>query len=102
MSSRLLIKCAADILAPRPRLVGFTSVFQQHLASLGARETAKARAAGHASCSAARTAKATMGAETVRQFPFVDAAVSGEGTDRLPGDRRSASFTAIARRGLEA
>ncbi|PYQ80719.1 MAG: hypothetical protein DMG03_21870 [Acidobacteria bacterium] len=54
--------CAGRIVDLEPRLLGFTSVFQQHLASL----------ALGANC------EATMGVETVRQFPFVDAVVSGE------------------------
>lgn len=67
------------ILACRPRIVGFTSVFQQHTASLAAARLIKRLSRetfvvfGGANC------EGVMGAETVRQFPFVDAAVSGEG-----------------------
>src|SRR5439155_6611144 len=63
----------------RPKFVGFTSVFQQHVASLAlARRIKRALpdtfvAMGGANC------EGVMGAETVRQFPFVDAVVSGEG-----------------------
>ncbi|MCM2255031.1 MAG: RiPP maturation radical SAM C-methyltransferase, partial [Vicinamibacteria bacterium] len=68
----------AEILAAGPRLVGFTSIFQQHVASLAlARRLKQASPAtfvvfGGANC------EGPMGAETVRQFPFVDAVVSGE------------------------
>ena len=49
----------------------------------GAGQAAQGAAARTPSSSwAAPTAKATMGVETVRQFPFVDAVVSGEG-DRV-------------------
>jgi len=71
--------CLKSVLAENPRIVGFTTVFQQHVASLAlARRIKQARPEitilfGGANCEGA------MGAETVRQFPFVDAAVSGEG-----------------------
>ncbi len=76
--------CADRIVEQSPRLVGFTSVFQQHLASLGLAKRLKARLPevpivfGGANC------EATMGAETVRQFPFVDAIVSGEADAVFP------------------
>lgn len=71
--------CLNDILRARPTLVGFTSMFQQHVASLAlARLIKQSRpetfiVMGGANC------EDVMGVETVRQFPFVDAAVSGEG-----------------------
>lgn len=70
--------CLAEVLATLPRIVGFTSIFQQHVPSLAlAQRIKKARpeifiVMGGANC------EGPMGAETVRQFPFVDAAVSGE------------------------
>jgi len=76
--------CIERIVAERPRIVGFTSVFQQHVASLAAARRLKGAMPevvilfGGANCEGA------MGAETVRQFPFVDAAVSGEGELILP------------------
>ena len=70
--------CAERVVDAQPRIVGFTSVFQQHLASLALAKRIKALlpetfiVMGGANC------EATMGVETVRQFPFVDAVVSGE------------------------
>ena len=70
--------CADRIEASGARLVGITSVFQQHVASLALARRLKARlpdifvVMGGANC------EAIMGAETLRQFPFVDAIVSGE------------------------
>ena len=68
-----------DTLEREPcNIVGFTSVFQQHTASLAlARRLKQVRPStvvifGGANC------EGVMGAETVRSFPFVDAAVSGE------------------------
>jgi len=74
-----LDECADDILALHPRLVGFTTVFQQHVASLALARRLKARAPGVAIVFGGSNCEGVMGAETVRQFPFVDAAVSGEG-----------------------
>jgi len=73
-----LDQCLAAILREEPALVGFTSIFQQHTASLAlARRLKRARPSvfivfGGANC------EGVMGAETVRSFPFVDATISGE------------------------
>lgn len=107
-----LSDCRDVVLAERPRVVGFTSVFQQHVASLALARRIKEAAPetfvvfGGANC------EGPMGAETVRQFPFVDAAVSGEGdlvfpdlaerllssrpVDGLPGVRTRATLAADA------
>jgi ribosomal peptide maturation radical SAM protein 1 len=71
--------CAEEIVALGPRLVGFTSVFQQHVASLALARRLKERAPEITVIFGGSNCEGVMGAETVRQFPFVDAAVSGEG-----------------------
>ena len=74
-----LDECVARVVAEKPRVVGITSVFHQHLASLAITKRIKAASPetfvvlGGANCDG------IMGAETTRQFPFVDAVVSGEG-----------------------
>ena len=76
--------CREEILRARPRVVGFTSTFQQHVASLALARLVKQAAPelpvvfGGANC------EGVMGAETVRQFPFVDAVVAGEGDIVFP------------------
>lgn len=71
--------CLQQVVRARPKLLGFSSMFQQHVASLALARLVKRALPetfvvfGGASC------EGVMGAETVRQFPFVDAAVSGEG-----------------------
>ncbi|MBI3403331.1 MAG: RiPP maturation radical SAM protein 1 [Acidobacteria bacterium] len=70
--------CADRIVEQAPALVGFTSVFQQHLASLALAKRIKARLPGTVIVMGGANCEATMGVETVRQFPFVDAIVSGE------------------------
>jgi ribosomal peptide maturation radical SAM protein 1 len=77
--------CADRIAALNPRIVGFTSVFQQHLASLALARELKTRLPDLTIVMGGANCEATMGAETVRQFPFVDAVVSGE-ADNVLGD----------------
>lgn len=104
--------CVEGILARNPRVVGFTSVFQQHVASLAAARLLKQAAPDVVIVFGGANCEGAMGAETVRQFPFVDAAVSGEGEVILPelvarvlagdpleglqGVRTRASFSAFA------
>jgi ribosomal peptide maturation radical SAM protein 1 len=74
-----LDECLNRIIESKPRLVGFTTVFLQQLASLSLAKRIKAQSPetfivfGGANC------EAVMGREIVRQFDFVDAVVSGEG-----------------------
>ena len=76
--------CLEAVLTDAPRIVGFTSMFQQHVASLAlARRIKRASPStfvvfGGANC------EGVMGAQTVRSFPFVDAAVSGEADLMFP------------------
>ena len=71
--------CVEQVIAAQPKLVGFTSIFQQQVASLALAKRIKDRSPeicivfGGANCEGA------MGAETVHQFSFIDALVSGEG-----------------------
>ncbi len=66
------------------RIVGFTSVFQQHVASLALARRLKARYPhlqiifGGANC------EGPMGLATLRAFPFVDAVCIGEGDTAFP------------------
>ena len=74
-----LARALAEVLAHRPRLVGFTSVFQQHVASLALARRIKEASPGIVVVLGGANLEGVMGAETVRSFPFLDAAVSGEG-----------------------
>jgi ribosomal peptide maturation radical SAM protein 1 len=79
-----LDECLERVLVEKPRVVGFTSSFHQHVPSLAlAKRLKQARpecviVMGGANC------EGPMGAETARQFPFVDAVVSGEGDIVFP------------------
>ena len=77
--------CADRVLEMPPKVVGFTSVFQQQLASLALAKRLKARMPGIYIVMGGANCEAAMGVETVRQFSFVDAVVSGEG-DQVFGE----------------
>ncbi len=83
-ASPFLDRSVERILTHRPRIVGFTSVFQQHVASLALAQRLKKRdpeifvVFGGANC------EGVMGLEMMREFDFVDAVVSGEGEVVFP------------------
>lgn len=76
--------CTSEVVAHRPRVVGFTSVFQQHVASLALARRVKEALPETFIVFGGSNCEGVMGAETVRQFPFVDAVVSGEGEAIVP------------------
>jgi ribosomal peptide maturation radical SAM protein 1 len=71
--------CLAEVLRHRPRIVGFTSTFQQQLASLALAKRIKAAAPDTFIVIGGANCEGLMAAEVARQFAFIDAAVSGEG-----------------------
>jgi ribosomal peptide maturation radical SAM protein 1 len=79
-----LNECLAEVLNYQPRIVCFTSTFHQHIAALALAKRIKAQSPevfiefGGANC------QGIMGIETIRQFPFVDAVISGEGDEVFP------------------
>jgi ribosomal peptide maturation radical SAM protein 1 len=79
-----LDECVKAVLACQPKIVGFTSTFQQHVASLALAKRLKAQRPdlfivfGGANCEGA------MGHALSRQYSFVDAVVSGEGEVVFP------------------
>lgn len=77
--SPYLDRIARDILRRQPRVVGFTSAFQQHVASLCLARRLKAALPEASIVFGGANCESSMGLETIRQFPFVDAVVSGEG-----------------------
>lgn len=79
-----LARCAERIVAARPRIIGFTSVFQQHVASLCLAQLLKQRLPDSLIVFGGANCEGVMGLELLRQFPFVDAVVSGEGDIVFP------------------
>ena len=76
------------VAAAAPKILGFTSVFQQHVASLALAKRVKARCPEIVIVFGGANCEGVMGAETLRQFPFVDAVVSGEGDLAFPDAAR--------------
>ena len=81
---RFLDRCADDIQAEQPSIVGFTSVFQQHVASLALARRVKDRLPGALIVFGGANCEGVMGAETLRQFPWVDAASPAKATSCFP------------------
>jgi ribosomal peptide maturation radical SAM protein 1 len=73
-----LDECLDTLVRERPPIVGFTSVFQQHTASLALARRVKTALPSTFVVFGGANCEGIMGAETIRSFPFVDAAVSGE------------------------
>ncbi len=70
--------CMRQVARLRPRMVGVTSVFQQHLASLALLQRLKQEHPEILTLLGGANCEGVMGLETARNFPFVDAVVSGE------------------------
>ena len=72
------------VLRGRPLVVGFSSVFQQHLASLALAERVKQASPETVVVFGGANCEGTMGRELLVRFPAVDAVVPGEGERVLP------------------
>jgi ribosomal peptide maturation radical SAM protein 1 len=74
-----LQECLESIVTLQPRVVGFTSLFHQHIASLCLARLIKQHLPGTFIVFGGSNCEGPMGVETFRQFEFLDAIVSGEG-----------------------
>lgn len=81
---RFVDDCVGEILAHDPRVVGLTSVFQQQTASLALARRLKALAPEVAVVLGGPNTEGVMGVELVRQIPWIDAVVNGEGEVVFP------------------
>ena len=79
-----LAQTVDDICARQPAIVGLTSVFQQHVASLCLAKRLKAANPDLFIVMGGGNCENMMGVETVRQFERVDAVVSGEAERVFP------------------
>jgi len=79
-----LDRCLQAVAQEAPRLVGFSCLHQQRLASLALAKRIKARWPQTFTLFGGTDCEGQPGAELVRQFPFVDAVVSGPGEVVLP------------------
>ncbi|GGR74353.1 RiPP maturation radical SAM protein 1 [Deinococcus seoulensis] len=71
-------ECAESVVQDAPQILGLTSTFQQHLASLALAKRVKDKLPSCHILMGGANCEKEMGVEIIRQFPFVDAVVSGE------------------------
>jgi ribosomal peptide maturation radical SAM protein 1 len=76
--------CVDEVVRRRPRILGFTSVFQQQIASLALASRVKQALPETFVLIGGANVEGAMGLEAVRQFSFLDAAVSGEADTVFP------------------
>jgi magnesium-protoporphyrin IX monomethyl ester (oxidative) cyclase len=77
-------RIARSILDLKPRLVGCSSTFQQHCASLALLRRIRELDPEIVTFMGGANCEAEMGLTTHREFPWVDFVLSGEGDDLLP------------------
>ncbi len=77
-------RVAQSILDLEPRIVGCSSTFQQHCASLALLRRIRELNPEAITFMGGANCEAEMGVTTHREFPWVDFIVSGEGDDLLP------------------
>lgn len=75
---------AGDILARKPKIVGCSSVFQQHCASLALLKRIHELSPETILIMGGANCEGEMGLETLRSFPWVDCIVSGEADALFP------------------
>jgi hypothetical protein len=76
--------CARRIGEAKPRIVGFTSTFQQHCGALAIAKAIKRQAPDVIICFGGANCEDDMGRATVENFPFVDVVFSGESDRSFP------------------
>jgi ribosomal peptide maturation radical SAM protein 1 len=79
-----LDQCVETVLSHKPRIVGFTSLFQQHVASLALAKRIKSCCPDCVIVFGGANCEGMMGVENFRQFEFIDFLVSGEGDKVFP------------------
>src|SRR5262249_1812527 len=77
-TSHYLDRLADSIVARKPRIVGCSSVFQQHCASLALLKRIRERSPDTVTLMGGANCEGEMGVETLRAFPWIDCIVSGE------------------------
>ena len=99
--------CTAEILARRPRVVGFSTVFHQTCACLAVARRLKERPDPPLVVFGGPNCEGEMGLELVRSFPWIDYACSGEADlsfprllDRLLGGAPATPIPGVLERGV--
>lgn len=83
-AEEFLDQCLETVLTYKPRVVGFTSIFEQHTASLSLAKRIKSERPDCFIIFGGSNCEGAMGAEAFRQFDFIDVLVSGEGDFVFP------------------
>ncbi len=83
-SSAFIRRLAASILASGTKIVGCTSVFQQHVASLALLKTIRELDPSIVTVMGGSNCQGIMGVATLREFPFVDYVFTGESDEVFP------------------
>lgn len=79
-----LERCADEVLASRPRVVGFTAVYSQLWPSAALAHVLREREPGLVLVVGGASAEGSMGPAILRAFPAFDAVVQGEAEELLP------------------
>src|SRR5262249_39501568 len=85
LTAEYVDEVARSILERGPRIVGCSSMFQQHCASLALLKRGPQLSPETVTLSGGANCEGEMGVETLRAFPWIDCVVSGE-ADALFGD----------------
>jgi ribosomal peptide maturation radical SAM protein 1 len=97
-----LNECAQTILRHNPMLTGFTTVFQQNVASLALSKRLKELSPEMKIVFGGANCESIMGTQLLESFPAIDYVVSGEGEAALVCLARAISSLAAARPGQKA
>ena len=89
LAPTFLEECTAEVLACRPRVVGFTTTFCQNMASLALARRLKRDDPSLRIVFGGGNCEGPMGAALQRCFPWIDAVVRGEGETIVPDLFRS-------------
>jgi ribosomal peptide maturation radical SAM protein 1 len=81
---RFLDECLREVAGCQPRLVGFTSIIQQHVSSLALAQRIKTHLPETFIVFGGPNCEGVMGTETLRRFPYIDAVLVGEGDIVFP------------------
>jgi ribosomal peptide maturation radical SAM protein 1 len=84
LSAAFIYECASELDLAQYDIVGFTSTFQQNLASLAMAKEIKRRMPHIITVFGGANFEGVMGVELHRRFPFVDIVCSGEADDLFP------------------
>lgn len=76
--------CLEEIISIKPKIVGFSTSFQQNIASLALAKRIKDHCPETVIIFGGANCEGAMGMEIVKKFPFVDIVVSGEADNLLP------------------